>query len=246
MSWREVVQPVCQLEDRRRAQRLRPGLSYTQTLPLISGRFGPSLSSASSRTTPTAGIHLMDTRRMRAMPLVILLVACGTKSGAPREVTATDLERGRTLAGNLKKSLFTELGAAMSRGLPVAIDVCQSRAPAIAADLAKDGARVGRATRRTRNPQNRGDGWTLDAITYFEDLHARRQPLAAATFSRVLDDGRVAYAEPLVIQELCVKCHGKELASDVRTALAARYPDDQATGYAVGDLRGVVWVELPR
>jgi hypothetical protein len=27
--------------------------------------------------------------------------------------------------------------------------------------------------------------------------------------------------------------------------LAEKYPGDQATGYAVGDLRGLAWVELP-
>lgn len=27
-------------------------------------------------------------------------------------------------------------------------------------------------------------------------------------------------------------------------ALAARYPDDAATGYALGDLRGVLWAEV--
>jgi hypothetical protein len=28
-------------------------------------------------------------------------------------------------------------------------------------------------------------------------------------------------------------------------ALAARYPDDRATGFAPGDLRGWFWVEVP-
>lgn len=183
---------------------------------------------------------------MRTVLIVVLLLGCGTRSDAPREVSGADLERGHALAGKLKKTLVAELGAAMARGVPAAIEVCQARAPAIAAELSSGGTRLGRATRRARNPANRAEGWTLDAITYFEDLHARKQPLASASFSRILDDGRVAYAEPLVIQEICVTCHGKEPAPDVRATLAARYPKDEATGYAVGDLRGVVWVELPR
>ncbi|MFN0252761.1 MAG: DUF3365 domain-containing protein [Kofleriaceae bacterium] len=175
-----------------------------------------------------------------------LLAGCGTRSNTntSREVTAAELERGHALAGNLKKALVAELGTAIGKGLPNAIEVCQTRAPAIAAALSTDGARVGRTTRRPRNPSNRAEGWKLDALAQFEDQHARAQPLKTATFSRVLPDGRVAYAEPLVIQELCVTCHGTELANEVRTALAARYPSDEATGYAVGDLRGIVWVEL--
>lgn len=181
---------------------------------------------------------------MRTVMIAALLVGCGTKSDAPREVSKPDVERARSLAGGLKKALLAELAAAMGRGVPAAIEVCQAEAPAIAAKLAPAGTRLGRATRRARNPANRADGWTLDALTHFEELHARKQPLAAASFSRMLEDGRVAYAEPLIIQELCVNCHGKELAPDVRATLTARYPEDQATGYAVGDLRGVVWVEL--
>jgi len=34
-------------------------------------------------------------------------------------------------------------------------------------------------------------------------------------FARRLPDGRTAYAEPLVIQELCLTCHGATLAADV-------------------------------
>lgn len=181
---------------------------------------------------------------MRPLVILSLVVGCSSNQSASREVTAADLERGHALAGNLKKTLVAELGTATSKGLPSAIEVCQTRAPAIAASLSTSGAVVGRATRRPRNPANRAEGWKLDALAHFEDLHARARPLQSATFSRVLADGRTAYAEPLVIQELCVNCHGRALAEDVRAALSPRYPGDEATGYAVGDLRGIVWVEL--
>ena len=35
-------------------------------------------------------------------------------------------------------------------------------------------------------------------------------------------------------------------AFHIPKAIEALYPDDQATGYAAGDLRGVFWAELPR
>jgi hypothetical protein len=128
---------------------------------------------------------------MRAVAIV-LITACGTKADPPREVTAAHLEHGRTIAGSLKKALFTELSAAIGRGMPSAIEVCQTRAPAIAAELARDGVRLGRATRRARNPQNLADGWKLDALAHFEEQHARKQSMDS--FSRVLADGRIAYA----------------------------------------------------
>jgi len=44
-----------------------------------------------------------------------------------------------------------------------------------------------------------------------------------------------------------LQCHGArdKLAPGVADALKELYPQDQATGYAVGDLRGAVSVKIP-
>jgi hypothetical protein len=76
-------------------------------------------------------------------------------------------------------------------------------------------------------------------------MKADGRDLTGATYARRLPDGRTAYAEPIVIQDLCLACHGAEVAPDVKAALAEKYPTDAATGYVVGDLRGLAWVELP-
>jgi hypothetical protein len=52
--------------------------------------------------------------------------------------------------------------------------------------------------------------------------------------------------EPIVVQPMCVTCHGADVAPDLRAKIEELYPDDQATGYAAGDLRGIFWAELPR
>ena len=44
------------------------------------------------------------------------------------------------------------------------------------------------------------------------------------------------------VQPVCLTCHGKRLAGDVRTAIAEHYPDDRATGYALGDVRGAIYL----
>jgi hypothetical protein len=86
-----------------------------------------------------------------------------------------------------------------------------------------------------------------EALDHFEGQVANGDPLDGASWSRKLRDGRTAYAEPLVIQPLCVTCHGPvdAMPKALRDALAAQYPNDRATGYALGDLRGVAWAELP-
>jgi hypothetical protein len=117
-------------------------------------------------------------------------------------------------------------------------------APGLAASLSRDGVSVGRATRKPRNAANEVTGWQADALVEFEKLHADKTALAGKRFTRRLADGRAAYAEPLVIQEVCLTCHGATIAPEVQAVLAEKYPADKATGYALGDLRGVAWVEL--
>ena len=183
---------------------------------------------------------------MRAAWLV-LLVACSRESTAPPtpEVTAEQRTRAAALIGELKKSLVAAVTQAMGQGVPAAIETCHTQAPTLTAAVAREGATVGRATRRPRNPKNEAAGWQADALAHFEKLAAEKTPLAGQSFARVLADGRIAYAEPLIIQELCLACHGQALAPEVQAIIAAKYPTDRATGYALGDLRGVAWAELP-
>ena len=55
----------------------------------------------------------------------------------------------------------------------------------------------------------------------------------------------MGYVEPIRIQPLCLTCHGEALAPAVGARIRALYPEDAAAGFALGDLRGVWWVELP-
>jgi hypothetical protein len=50
-----------------------------------------------------------------------------------------------------------------------------------------------------------------------------------------------------MVAPMCVACHGPadRLDPDVQAILLERYPDDQATGYEPGDLRGVVRATVP-
>jgi hypothetical protein len=53
---------------------------------------------------------------------------------------------------------------------------------------------------------------------------------------------------PIATEGLCLNCHGKKesLSQGVRSVLSERYPGDTATGYEMGELRGVVWIELDK
>ncbi|MFA9471730.1 MAG: DUF3365 domain-containing protein, partial [Deltaproteobacteria bacterium] len=94
---------------------------------------------------------------------------------------------------------------------------------------------------RLRNPSNAPKPWMQPFLQVYETDPERREPGVV-----LIDDKTVGYVEPIFLQPLCVTCHGAELAPDLKAKLGELYPEDQATGYAAGDFRGVFWVELPR
>ena len=168
----------------------------------------------------------------RKIALMLLLVAVAqAEEPAPT---------GETLLAPFKRDLKAALLEGMQRGPANAIDVCRLEAPALAADRSKDGVRIGRSSHRLRNPANAGPAWVREAIdVYLEDPGDR----APRTVS--LAAGREGYVEPILTQPLCLACHGHSLSPDVSEALATHYPDDAATGFDAGDLRGVFWIEYP-
>jgi hypothetical protein len=47
----------------------------------------------------------------------------------------------------------------------------------------------------------------------------------------------------LVTEAPCLVCHGESIAPAIAKTIGERYPADRATGFRLGDLRGIVVVE---
>lgn len=141
----------------------------------------------------------------------------------------------------LKKSLKQTLVAGLEKGPVSAIAACRMAAPQLAEEASTGGARVGRSSLRLRNPSNAPKPWMRPLLEAYAHSPDQREPMVVA-----VDTETVGYVEPIFVQPLCVTCHGETIAPDLKVKLAELYPEDRATGYAPGDLRGVFWAELPR
>ena len=148
------------------------------------------------------------------------------------------LSTARAARDALMRDLLAELSRALDEGGPaVAIAVCNERAPEIAAQVARDGGvRIGRTSFRLRNPDNQPPRWA-------EGLVAARRAEPAV----LQGDGKLALLHPIRLKAECEMCHGgpEDIPDGVAKRLAEMYPDDQATEFAPGELRGWVWVEVP-
>lgn len=156
------------------------------------------------------------------------------------------LARSRTIVAGFQQALQGELQAALAEGGPVrAIDVCREVAPAIAARAsAESGADVGRTALRVRNPDNAPDA---DAARVLERFRAEVAAGAGAApeHYRVREDGSARYMRAIVLNPPCATCHGASLAPAVVEALREHYPEDRATGFEVGELRGAFVIDWP-
>ncbi len=167
----------------------------------------------------------------------LMLVSPSWADDRAQTVEAGVLQEGAALLAPFKENLKAALQQGMAQGPDAAVNACQSKAPVIAAALSAQGLAMGRSSERLRNPANAPSPWMQDMLSHYRQYPADRQARYVA-----LNSNRVGYAEPITVQPMCLACHGSQLAPSVSQALATLYPNDQATGYEVGDLRGIFWV----
>ncbi|MEX2479897.1 MAG: DUF3365 domain-containing protein [Gammaproteobacteria bacterium] len=171
--------------------------------------------------------------------LALLCSSAVLAAGTSEEETA--LARGKALVAPFKSELMSTLSSALNAGPAAAVVACRVEAPALANDSAPAGVRLGRASDRLRNPANRAPDWVAPLLADYLAGIVPRAPRSV-----FVGDGRRGYVEPIVIQSMCLTCHGERLSDDVQARLDTFYPEDRATGYRVDELRGVFWVEHPQ
>lgn len=170
---------------------------------------------------------------------MVLMISCWAVSCGP---DTTEFERrGTALTDLTQQKLQGELQAAMKAGGPAnAVAFCASRAQVLMDSLSRaSGTQIRRATMRPRN--------TVDRATALEELalefYTQRQLASDSLRPTVdVDNGVVHYYRPIILGKPCLACHGtlgEHIAPETAEVIAAAYPDDRATGYAEGDLRGV-------
>lgn len=142
----------------------------------------------------------------------------------------------REFGGRMKP----EMQKAMSSGGPVeAISTCSVLAPEIASKLGREtGWDIKRVSLRPRNSVTAmPDAWEKKVLQSFDERQQNGEDPAKMAYGEVVE-GRFRFMKAQGVQPLCLKCHGKSLAPEVLEALKGLYPDDRATGYSLGEVRG--------
>jgi hypothetical protein len=168
------------------------------------------------------------------------------KHTAVQPLTAADslsfLTRGDSITGVATTTLLAKVAAAMQEGGPAnAVDYCSARALPLIDSLALAyDCSIRRATDRNRNP---ADTLLAREQNVWDDYTAQKAGQAPMKSRIVVAGDTVYYYRPIAIgMPACLQCHGQP-DTDINTAtlaaLKTKYPEDRATGYRMGDLRGM-------
>jgi hypothetical protein len=149
------------------------------------------------------------------------------------------------LTDKVRGLLLTELEKG---GYDGAIRVCSEVAQNITQEFNRDtGHSVRRVSLGYRNTKDIPDDYESRMLKRL-DRQNREKRLPPEYYEVVRERGQdyLRYFKPIVAGKMCLNCHGQpdQIPPLVTAVLKEKYPNDRATGYREGDLRGAVSVKI--
>ncbi|TFV96299.1 DUF3365 domain-containing protein [Algoriphagus kandeliae] len=199
----------------------------------------------------------------------VLLSACGSGERVSKEVfeevnEAMEVKKlseaeiidaamvwGDSISMEAQQQLVNQLQQAISeKGIPGAIEFCNVQALSILEDVGKPyGVEIRRASNRYRNPADQPTEMERRYLETYEYDVENGNPLAP-NIQKINEGEELLYTKAIVIPGgLCLNCHGepgKEINEEALKVLEELYPEDQAKGHKVGDLRGMWSIKIPK
>ena len=93
-----------------------------------------------------------------------------------------------------------------------------------------------------RSVENQPDSYELSAIHVFK-TGLIQPPQKQAQFVETYEGNRYRYSVPIKVTENCMRCHGSP--QDAPREVLEKYGDQRAFHYRIGDIRGIITVDLP-
>ena len=179
--------------------------------------------------------------------IISLIIGCQNNSD---EIDDPELKLElENYANSYMSELKSVLMENMKAGGPLqAVNVCSDTAALLTSSFSeKMGVNVKRFSLKNRNAENYPNQNEKEFLKYFEELNAKNE-LTANSFllKKFGSKGKnsATLVKPIFIGAPCLNCHGSDdqISSDVDLVINEKYPNDKATGYKIGELRGAISV----
>lgn len=138
---------------------------------------------------------------------------------------------------DLQKNLQT---AIQKQGVVAALEVCKTISPQKEEEIKQEfpAIKIRRVSEKPRNPNHKPEEWEARIFKEWAEAIQTGMPPYTVILS---EPSGIKILKPIVLENpTCLKCHGgpKDISPGVAKKIAELYPNDQATGYKLGDLRG--------
>jgi hypothetical protein len=157
------------------------------------------------------------------------------------------VQKGSEVSTALVQKLGGDLKSQMLSGGPMtALHFCSQNALSLTEQIAKEyGTSIKRVSIQSRNPVNAATSEEKSVLNEWQTMINNKETLPPYKLTK-LSNGKAVYFKPIFINnETCLKCHGDiSVDSPLGKAIKETYPEDQATGYKMGDLRGMIAVSF--
>lgn len=168
-------------------------------------------------------------------------LACAEPQDTGGDAAAVQAE-AKALVQQFVGQLKPQLQQAIAEGGPGrATAVCANIAPALMDELsASSGWSVRRVSLQPRNTERAiADTWEREVLERFSAQQVAGAPAQTLNYGRKVE-GQYRYMQAQGVEPVCLMCHGTDLSEPVQQALADYYPEDSATGYSLGEVRGAI------
>lgn len=187
---------------------------------------------------------------MKALfPVVLLLAALPVLA---QDIGALTADTKKTVLPVVPKVVAAMQEAVAERGVAGAIPVCKELAPALIKEKRQEtGWDIRRVSLKTRNAERATpDLWEARQLADFNIRAANGEKPETLEKSEIVSiDGKpvLRYMKALPVAEVCLKCHGpaESLDAGLQAKMTESYPQDRATGYTLGQIRGALTVKRP-
>ncbi len=193
-------------------------------------------------------------RKIFFTSLVILgLISCQNNTKKSQVQTQKALEKpafdhkafkmkGMIIAKTTFKTFKSKISQTAEKGgLPAVVNFCHDNTHKITDSIGKSHhVIIRRTSHKLRNTDNKADIDEEAVINEYLKLQKEKKQMSPI----VLKDtqGYVHFYAPIKTKPECMSCHGtpgKDIPENIYQMIKEKYPHDQATGFKVGDLRGI-------
>jgi hypothetical protein len=158
---------------------------------------------------------------------------------------------GDSITSKAQSQLMTALHQAIEdEGAAGAVEFCNLNALPIVEEVEDSyQVKIRRVSNRNRNPENLPKPDEKDILEAYE-FAAETGEKPDPNIQKLAGGDILLFTKPIVISSaICLNCHGKpdeNLEKNTAEKLRELYPQDKATDFKIGDLRGMWSVRIPK